>query len=324
MFPPPQTPDQWNSQGISQKPASGSSSFYQIKPDDTFGGVASQNNLDLNTFSSLNAGAKSLPPSGSYVQIKADHPTPATSTHATQQGAYVGQGAYLQGAPTQGQQPSQVQQGSSQSYTGGATVYANRDDLEAARKGVQNMFAKKIQPPTIDFSTPVINPATGTPYSDEFMQLSGYVKDTKSSKWVLTGANGTGGVNPVTGLPNDAASGTFAPNSKVPLAQAYINDKGKLVRTTDTQGNAWDATTATHDIYGGKFIQAGQTVWERSRFTKGNLRQVEYGKGGKKKIVNKHGGKDAAAENAVQAPVIPQAGSTESRSTVLGLHLGSG
>lgn len=66
----------------------------------------------------------------------------------------------------------------------------------------------------------------------------------------------------------------------------YFED-GKFVRTTDAQGNPWSADTATTDIYGGRFIQAGETRWERNR--NGKLVKVRYLKGGKKEVVKRKG-----------------------------------
>jgi hypothetical protein len=60
-------------------------------------------------------------------------------------------------------------------------------------------------------------------------------------------------------------------------AAAGAND-----RTTDVFGNAWDKNTAKTDIYGGKFIQAGEVRWER---VNGRLKRVQYGRNGEKKIM---------------------------------------
>lgn len=296
--PTPQSQADWNSQGVSQTPNTNFTPYYQIKPDDTFNGVANNHGLDLNSLSSLNQGAKSLPPVGSYIQVQKDDKALPNSP----KGAYVGQGTYLPGAHTQSGQSSQIQQGSSQSYTGGATVYPNADALNAARNKVQQQYLQGIQPATLDFSTPIINPNTGQPVSDAYMQQSGYVKDERTSKWILGGTNTA---NSVTGLPQGSTQ----------TATGYVDTKGKFVRTVDAQGNPWDATTATRDIYGDKFIQKGAIRWERVH---GKLQRVKYLGGGKKKIIKGGGG------GGQQVAATPQAGSTDSRSTVLGLHLGSG
>jgi hypothetical protein len=71
----------------------------------------------------------------------------------------------------------------------------------------------------------------------------------------------------------------------------------------DVSGNVWDPKTATRDIYGGQFIQVGEKRWERN--SKGKLVKVQYGKGGKKKVIS-GGGHNTVEEPApAPAPKIP-------------------
>jgi hypothetical protein len=64
----------------------------------------------------------------------------------------------------------------------------------------------------------------------------------------------------------------------------------------DASGNVWDPTTATTDIYGGKFIQPGETRWERNK--NGRMIKVQYGKGGQKTEMGKGAAKRRRAEAA--------------------------
>jgi hypothetical protein len=64
----------------------------------------------------------------------------------------------------------------------------------------------------------------------------------------------------------------------------------------DASGNVWSPDTATKDIYGGEFIQAGAVRWERNK--KGRLIKVQYGKGGKKRTVA--GGKGQSLQQAAE------------------------
>lgn len=73
-----------------------------------------------------------------------------------------------------------------------------------------------------------------------------------------------------------------------------VNSYGERLSAS---GDVWDPKTATTDIYGGRFIQVGETRWERN--AKGRLVKVQYGKGGKKNIIS--GGKNQSA-NRNKAP----------------------
>jgi hypothetical protein len=70
----------------------------------------------------------------------------------------------------------------------------------------------------------------------------------------------------------------------------------------DASGNVWDPATATRDIYGGRFIQVGEKRWER---VNGKLRQVVYGKGGKKTVVKGRGGGGGDGGSYQQQPATP-------------------
>ena len=63
-----------------------------------------------------------------------------------------------------------------------------------------------------------------------------------------------------------------------------LNSYGERLTSS---GDVWNPTTATTDIYGGRFIQPGETRWERIG---GKLKKVQYGKNGQKKVVS--GGKN--------------------------------
>lgn len=96
-----------------------------------------------------------------------------------------------------------------------------------------------------------------------------------------------------------------APATQTPSAAAnlgpgqYLNAQGAVSQGAtpfgvnafgerlDYAGNVWNPETATTDIYGGRFVQPGETRWVRNN--KGRLVKVEYGRNGQKRIVS--GGK---------------------------------
>jgi hypothetical protein len=80
----------------------------------------------------------------------------------------------------------------------------------------------------------------------------------------------------------------------------------------DASGNVWDPKTATRDIYGGKFIQVGEKRWERNN--RGKLVKVQYGKGGKKKVVS-GGGHNTVEEAAPEPAPTPKIPGMQSAST---------
>jgi len=67
----------------------------------------------------------------------------------------------------------------------------------------------------------------------------------------------------------------------------------------DASGNVWDPATAQTDIYGGKFIQEGETRWERNRH--GRLVKVQYMSGNRKRIVSGGKGQGKSAKQTITA-----------------------
>jgi hypothetical protein len=101
---------------------------------------------------------------------------------------------------------------------------------------------------------------------------------------------------------------------QLPYGQ-YVDNQGNVKRGTtpfgtnsagqrlDVSGNVWEPDKAKRDIYGGKFIQVGEVRWERN--PKGRLVKVQYGKGGKKRIVQGGGGQSKPKKKAPAAPKTP-------------------
>jgi hypothetical protein len=98
--------------------------------------------------------------------------------------------------------------------------------------------------------------------------------------------------------PSTGIAPTQQPAPVLPYGQ-YVNAQGNVSQGTtpfgtnaagqrlDINGQAWDPTTATQDIYGGRFIQPGEKKWERIG---GKLRRVQYLSNGKKTILKGGGG----------------------------------
>jgi hypothetical protein len=74
----------------------------------------------------------------------------------------------------------------------------------------------------------------------------------------------------------------FAKSTPQPGAPFGTNAAGERL---DASGRVWDPATAGRDIYGGQFIQAGETRWERNEA--GRLVKVKYLGGGQKRILGK-------------------------------------
>lgn len=120
---------------------------------------------------------------------------------------------------------------------------------------------QSLLPPSVS-----VQMASAIGYIPEQMQQQGYV--LQGNKWVLPSS-------PQAGQPNQSTG----------AAPFGMNAAGQRL---DIYGNVWNPATAQRDIYGGVFIQPGETRWERNR--KGRLVKVRYLKGGKKEIVKNKGG----------------------------------
>jgi hypothetical protein len=105
-------------------------------------------------------------------------------------------------------------------------------------------------------------------------------------------------------LPSIAANtpGANAPTvpSTVPTGGAAPFGYNAFGERLDSNGDVWNPATAKTDIYGGRFIQAGEVRWER---VNGKLKKVQYGKGGKK-VVLKGGGQQSQQRSG--QPLAPQ------------------
>jgi hypothetical protein len=289
MFPPSPPNPYTGTRGA--PPTSNFTPFYQVKPNDkSLADVAGANGLDLNNLVNLNGGTKSLPPVGSYIvthpaglSTQAGVPASVINAYNPNVGLYAGQ--------TPGHTPNQGYPGAPSTTTPMYTHERQKAVIDLTQQLNQGLF------PPIPFNVQsgLINPETGQPYTAQDMLDNGYVANNLTGQFEhKTGANQASGV---------------APNG--------VNAQGLRL---DANGNVWDPATARTDIYGGRFIQKGAVRWEH---VNGKLRQVQYLGNGKKKVINKHGGKEAAAQ---QAPAMPNSttNTTATASTVLSLHLGSG
>lgn len=92
-----------------------------------------------------------------------------------------------------------------------------------------------------------------------------------------------------------AAGGTGTTASTGGAAPFGANAAGQRL---DASGNVWDPNTATRDIYGGRFIQEGETRWERNK--NGRLIKVKYLSGNRKVEMNKGKAKRQQAQQQAQ------------------------
>jgi len=103
---------------------------------------------------------------------------------------------------------------------------------------------------------------------------------------------------------NPGLGGATQPTAPVPqtvptqgAAPFGVNAFGERL---DSKGDVWNPATAQTDIYGGRFIQVGETRWERN--AKGRLVKVKYLGGGKKQVVKGNPKDRRANQQAKQAP----------------------
>ncbi len=108
-----------------------------------------------------------------------------------------------------------------------------------------------------------------------------YTFDAKTGSYAINQQGQS--VNQTTG------AGSLKPGQYVDVNSGQVKNGATPFGTTasgqrlDASGNVWDPKTATRDIYGGQFIQVGEVRWERNKA--GRLIKVQYGKGGKKRVV---------------------------------------
>lgn len=149
---------------------------YQIKTGDTFESIASANSLSVPDLQSANGGMVVPPPKGSYINLPAA-PTPNN---------------YNVDMRGRGYTPQTQFPGSFVSPSGALNV----TQLSAS---IQQQVAGGQMPATVSFYTPIINPTTGKPVTDQEMISNGYTYDNIRKEWRLAGSAAPGGTTAPSG-----------------------------------------------------------------------------------------------------------------------------
>jgi LysM repeat protein len=158
---------------------------YQVKPGDTFDTIAKNSGLDVPSIQQANNGMLVPTPKGSYINLPAKPqnslgpvygpPTPLGY------GAPVGYGPYYQNRqPTTTTAPGV---GPNSFTSAGGQI--NTAELSAH---INTQVAAGQLPGSVSVYTPIIDPTTGKPVTDQQMVANGYQYDNIKKEWQLPGA----------------------------------------------------------------------------------------------------------------------------------------